>query len=136
MTTKSDFQTMSDGFELWVTKWIPDEVENIKGVVQLHHGLAEHSLRYDRLGSVLCESGFALVAYDMRGHGRTAENAEKKGKGKFGKLADKDGFNRVVEDLHEMIEADKKEFEGKKYSFLVILSVLLFLRALSKNTPL
>lgn len=78
MTTKSDFQTMSDGFELWVTKWIPDEVENIKGVVQLHHGLAEHSLRYDRLGSVLCESGFALVAYDMRGHGRTAENAEKK----------------------------------------------------------
>ena len=32
MTTKSDFQTMSDGFELWVTKWIPDEVENIKGV--------------------------------------------------------------------------------------------------------
>ena len=118
MTTKSDFQTMSDGFELWVTKWIPDEVENIKGVVQLHHGLAEHSLRYDRLGSVLCESGFALVAYDMRGHGRTAENAEKKGKGKFGKLADKDGFNRVVEDLHEMIEADKAEFTGKKVFLL------------------
>ena len=118
MTTKSDFQTMSDGFELWVTKWIPDEVENIKGVVQLHHGLAEHSLRYDRLGSVLCENGYVLVAYDMRGHGRTAENAEKKGKGGFGKLADNDGFNRVVEDLHEMIEADKKEFAGKKVFLL------------------
>jgi alpha-beta hydrolase superfamily lysophospholipase len=81
MTTKSDFKSMSDGCELWVTKWIPDDAENIKGVVQLHHGLAEHSLRYDRLGSVLCESGFALVAYDMRGHGRTAENAEKKRQG-------------------------------------------------------
>ena len=114
MTTKSDFQIMSDQTELWVTKWIPDEIENCKGIVQLHHGLAEHSLRYDRLGSILCENGYALVAYDMRGHGRTAENAEKKGTGRFGKLAEKDGFNRVIEDLHEMILADKKEFPGKK----------------------
>ena len=118
MTTKGDFITLSDGGEIWTNKWLPDDAENIKGVVQLHHGLAEHSLRYDRLGSVLCENGYALVAYDMRGHGRTAENAEKKGKGKFGKLADKKGFDRVVEDLHEMILNDRKEFEGKKIFLL------------------
>lgn len=113
MTTKSNFQAMSDGFEIWVNKWIPDDTENIKGVVQLHHGLAEHSMRYDRLGSVLADEGYVFVAYDMRGHGRTGENAEAKGNGKFGKLADKDGFNRVVEDLHEMILNDKKDFPGK-----------------------
>jgi len=113
MTTKSNLQAMSDGFEIWVNKWIPDDIENIKGVVQLHHGLAEHSLRYDRLGSVLTENGYALIAYDMRGHGRTAQNSVEKGTGIFGKLADKDGFNRVIEDLHEMILSDKKEFEGK-----------------------
>ena len=118
MTTKSDFQIMSDGTEIWVNKWLPDDIENCKAVIQLHHGLSEHSLRYDRLGSVLCENGYALVAYDMRGHGRTAENAEKKGTGIFGKLADKDGFNRVVEDLHEMILNDKKEFAGKKVFLL------------------
>ena len=118
MTTKGDFLTMSDGAEIWTNKWLPDDVENIKAVIQLHHGLAEHSLRYDRLGSVLCENGYALVAYDMRGHGRTAENAEKKGKGKFGKLADKNGFDRVVEDLHEMILNDKKEFSEKKVFLL------------------
>lgn len=118
MTTKSDFQVMSDGTQIWVNKWLPDDIENCKAVIQLHHGLSEHSLRYDRLGSVLCENGFALIAYDMRGHGRTAENAVKNGKGLFGKLADSDGFNRVVEDLHEMIQNDKKEFPGKKVFLL------------------
>ncbi len=114
MQTKSFFVTMSDGAEIAVNRWIPDSIEDIKGVVQLHHGLAEHSLRYDRLGSILAENGWVLNAYDMRGHGKTAENAEKKGTGIFGKLADKDGFNRVVDDLHEIIDNVKKDFAGKK----------------------
>lgn len=118
MQLKSFFQTMSDGNEIWVNRWIPDNENEIKGVIQLHHGLSEHSLRYDRLGNVLTELGFVLNAYDMRGHGKTAENAEAKGTGKFGKLADKDGFNRVVEDLHETIDNLKKEYEGKKIVLL------------------
>ena len=118
MTTKSDFFKMDDGFEIWVTKWIPDDIENIKGGVQLHHGLAEHSMRYDRLGSVLSENGYVLSAYDMRGHGRTAENALSKKTGMFGKLSDKNGFKRAVEDLRQMIENDKKEFSGKKIFLL------------------
>lgn len=113
MLTRSFMQKMSDGAEIWVNRWQPDNEEEIKGVVQLHHGLAEHSMRYDRLGSVLAENGFVLNAYDFRGHGRTAENAKAKGTGFFGKLADKDGFNRVIEDLNEIIESVKKDFAGK-----------------------
>ena len=118
MQTKSLFIKMSDGFEIAVNRWLPDSPEDIKGVIQLHHGLAEHSMRYDRLGSILAEQGWVLNAYDMRGHGRTAENALTKGKGIFGKLADKDGFNRVVEDLHEMIDNMKSDFSGKKIILL------------------
>ena len=73
MQTKSFYQTMSDGCEIWINRWAPDSDVKIKGVVQLHHGLAEHSMRYDRLGSVLAENGYVLNAYDMRGHGQTAE---------------------------------------------------------------
>ena len=114
MQNKSFFLTMSDGVEINVTRWAPDNEENIKGIVQLHHGLAEHCMRYDRFGSILAENGYVLNAYDMRGHGRTAENAEKKGNGRFGKLTEKDGFNRVIEDLHEITLAFKKDFPGKK----------------------
>ena len=70
---------MNDGCEIFLNRWEPDNPEDIKGVVQLHHGLAEHSMRYDRLGSVLAENGYVLNAYDMRGHGKTAETAIAKG---------------------------------------------------------
>ena len=105
---------MDDGYELSVNRWQPDTEEEIKGVLQLHHGLAEHSLRYDRFGSVLAENGWVLNAYDMRGHGRSAENAEKNGTGIFGKLADKKGFDRAVLDLKAVTENLKKDFPGKK----------------------
>ena len=76
MNMKSFMLKMEDGYELSINRWQPDTEEEIKGVIQLHHGLAEHSLRYDRFGSVLAENGWVLNAYDMRGHGRSAENAE------------------------------------------------------------
>ena len=114
MMMKSFMLKMDDGYELSVNRWQPDTEEEIKGVIQLHHGLAEHCLRYDRFGSVLAENGWVLNAYDMRGHGRSAENAEKNGTGIFGKLADKKGFDRAVLDLKAVTDNLKKDFPGKK----------------------
>lgn len=118
MQTKSFSQLMSDGFEIWINRWAPDSDEQIKGVIQLHHGLAEHSMRYDRLGSVLAENGFVLNAYDMRGHGHTAEDSIKNKKGQFGKIADKDGFSRAVNDLYEITNALRLVYPGKKLFLL------------------
>lgn len=109
---------MNDGCEIFLNRWEPDTPEDIKGVVQLHHGLAEHSMRYDRLGSVLAESGYVLNAYDMRGHGKTAETAIAKGEGRFGQLARKNGFETAVEDLAFIIESLKKDFPDKKIVLL------------------
>ena len=114
MQTKSFTLKMSDGCEIFLNRWMPDPETEIKGIVQLHHGLAEHSMRYDRFGSILADNGYVLNAYDMRGHGKTAEKQLENNTGMFGKLADKDGFNRVVEDLHEIITLFKKDYEGKK----------------------
>ncbi len=114
MMMKSFTLKMDDGYELCLNRWQPDTEEEIKGVIQLHHGLAEHSLRYDRFGSVLAENGYVLNAYDMRGHGRTAEVAEKNGTGMFGKLADKKGFERAVADLKAVTDNLKNDFPGKK----------------------
>ena len=60
---------MKDGAKIKVNKWLPDEEVPVKGVLVLHHGLAEHSMRYDRFGSVLSENGYILIAHDVRGHG-------------------------------------------------------------------
>ena len=112
MQMRQFFQTMSDGEEVFVTRWIPDG--EAKGIVQLSHGMVEHARRYERFGTVLAENGFVLNAHDVRGHGKTAERAEEKHTGMFGFLADKNGFERVTEDVREVLEKAKADFPGKK----------------------
>src|SRR5574344_2211072 len=103
---------MSDGCDIVINRWIPDG--EVKGVVELSHGMAEYAARYMHFGTLLADNGIAFIAEDHRGHGATAALAEKNGTGKFGYLADKDGFYRVVEDLHEEALWIKSEYPGKK----------------------
>ena len=117
MSLKSFSVKTHDGTELWVNRWIPDSEDpekpaQIKAVIVFNHGLAEHSLRYDRFGSILAENGFVFNAFDMRGHGRTAEMSIANKTGDFGKLADKNGFNLAVKDVDFLIDLVNKDYPG------------------------
>jgi alpha-beta hydrolase superfamily lysophospholipase len=112
MKYASEKMTMSDGNVNVVHHWLPDG--EVNAVVVLSHGMAEHAARYERFGSLLSEKGIALYAEDHRGHGETAKLAEENGSGKFGYLADKDGFFRVADDIHEEILNARKLYPGKK----------------------
>lgn len=57
-----------DGAALFEQTWQP---RRVSGVVALVHGVAEHSGRYARLAAELCAAGYALTAFDLRGHGRS-----------------------------------------------------------------
>lgn len=114
MQIESFFQKMSDGFEIFVNRWIPDEDVEIKGVICLCHGMMEHIMRYDKIATYFTEKGYVFNAYDQRGHGKTAQNAESKNTGKFTILAEKDGYKRVTEDLNEILEYAKMKYSDKK----------------------
>ena len=58
-----------DGKEIFTRLW--DEVENPIGVIQLCHGLGEHSLRYEDFARYLNRNGFIVFADDHRAHGYT-----------------------------------------------------------------
>jgi acylglycerol lipase len=58
-----------DGLSLHVACWQP-EGEPV-GVICLVHGLGEHSARYAHLGGFLAQNGYALFAFDLRGHGKS-----------------------------------------------------------------
>lgn len=65
----------------------------VKGVLQIHHGLSEHGARYQRFAEFLAARGIAVINHDHRGHGwTTAEDAPD------GVFAAKDGDKRVIED--------------------------------------
>jgi alpha-beta hydrolase superfamily lysophospholipase len=87
--------TMTDGVAVHVRRWRPDG--DPRAVVQITHGMAEHSGRYARLAGVLVGAGYAVWAHDHRGHGGTARSDDD-----LGHFADHHGFERVVDDLLEV----------------------------------
>ena len=70
MKTREWNWTSHDGLEMYAQAWEPEK--NPKAIVCLVHGLGEHSGRYAHVGGAFTEAGFAVAAFDLRGHGKTA----------------------------------------------------------------
>ncbi|WP_066273547.1 alpha/beta hydrolase [Hydrogenophaga palleronii] len=91
-TTQAPF-TLRDGLNLALFDWPLPMRWRPRAVVLIVHGLGEHAWRYDALARRLNEWGFAVRAYDQRGHGESG--------GARGVLPDDDA---LLEDLAEVME--------------------------------
>jgi acylglycerol lipase len=60
-----------DGPALYLQAWRPTAAPP-RGVLVIHHGLADYGARYGDLARRLVDAGYAVWALDMRGHGRSA----------------------------------------------------------------
>jgi alpha-beta hydrolase superfamily lysophospholipase len=60
----------SDGQELYYQAWRPEGEP--KAALAVVHGYGEHSGRYLNLVNYFAPRGYALYAYDLRGHGQSA----------------------------------------------------------------
>lgn len=83
----------------------PEPETALKGIVQIAHGMAETSERYEGFARALAKEGFLVYIHDHRGHGRTAGSVEK-----IGYLADKDGFDWLVKDMHQLSVIIRKKY--------------------------
>ena len=81
---------------------------DIRGVVHVTHGMAEHSLRYSRFALELNAAGFAFFTHDMRGHGKTVASDAPQGV-----FAKSDGFTVVLKDQNEIINLIKDRLPNK-----------------------
>lgn len=77
-----------------------------RAVIQVVHGMAEHSARYARFAEQATARGYAVVADDHRGHGLTAQD------GNLGHVADRDGWDLVLEDLSALLDAVRSSWPG------------------------
>ncbi len=80
-----------DGESLLARRWLPEG--RPRAVLQIAHGLGEHSGRYARLAAALNAAGYGVYASDHRGHGPEAPAAD------LGHFADEGGWEKVVGDL-------------------------------------
>ena len=76
--------------------------EQARAIVVLMHGLGEHIGRYEHVAAKFVERGFALLAFDQQGHGKTA--------GKRGVIDPDDSMRR---DIEAMLRLAKQLAPGK-----------------------
>lgn len=88
-------------------RYLPDG--DIKGVLVLHHGMAEHQGRYIEFITYLVNQGIAVYMNDMANHG--ISNQDKALTGYFGK---KDGYKALVADFNHTFEMARAENPDKK----------------------
>jgi len=65
---KENYYTSVDGKKIFYREWT---CENPKGLVQIVHGMAESTDRYNALAEFLNSKGYIVFGDDHRGHGKT-----------------------------------------------------------------
>lgn len=87
-------KSKTDALGLDVVEVIPQG--EVKGIVQIVHGMAEHKERYLHFMNYLAEHGFICIASDHRGHGKSVKGPED-----LGYFYDESG-DAIVDDLNDV----------------------------------
>ena len=99
---KKDFSLQDlSGNTIQAYSWIPEG--NIKAIVQIVHGMSEHSGRYESFALELNKRSFGVYISDTIGHGKSVKSEED-----LGHLPP-NGFNIAVENIHLLHEIVVKE---------------------------
>ena len=86
-----------DGLKLHGQGWEPDA--EAKAVVCLVHGLGEHCGRYGHVAEAFNQAGYALVSFDLRGHGKSA-----------GRRGHASGYTALMDDIFQLLETAKERY--------------------------
>lgn len=91
-----------DGTEIACYLW--DNVSEPFGIVQIAHGMGEHSARYEEFAAFLNSNGYIVIAEDHRGHGKTC-GYDNRG------IVEGDSYNDTISDMIAVTNYSKKKFK-------------------------
>ncbi len=100
---KEEIKITSEFDELEIDCLLIKPEGEIKGVVQLAHGMNEHKERYIDFMKYLAENGYASFINDHRGHGKSLKNEED-----IGYFYENEA-EAVIEDLYQITRYLKKK---------------------------
>lgn len=92
-----DYRVSTDGIKLFEQTW--NGVERPKALINIIHGLNDHSSRYDEWARKLVMSGFIVRSFDLRGQGRS--------EGKRGYCSD---ISLMLEDINGFVKKGQSLF--------------------------
>ncbi len=87
----------SDGKNTISAELFIPAVADVRGVVQVSHGMMDYIGRYRLLADALAGAGYVLAGNDHLGHGSSVKTPED-----YGYFAEKDGVGYVIDDVNRM----------------------------------
>lgn len=91
--------------------FLPDG--DIRGIVQVSHGMCEYFGRYRAFATTLATHGYLVCGNDHLGHGDSAGNVDD-----LGYFSPKNGWQNVVQDLHTLTGQIRRQYGSKLPYFL------------------
>ena len=93
-------------------EWLPESGE-VTAVLQIAHGIAEYAERYAPFAEYLTQHGFAVVANDHMGHGKSCGNGQSELY--FGP---ENGWMNAVDDMYALFNLARKDHPAVPYFLL------------------
>ena len=109
---KEFYYPSKDGLtQIHAIEWIPEA--EVRGILQIAHGMVEFIDRYDRFASFMASQGFYVVGNDHLGHGKSVTD-----EAQLGFFAEPDGNGCVIGDMQQLREDTQKKYPGLPYFLL------------------
>lgn len=106
------FDSRDNDTKLHAVRWVPDS-ENVAGIVQIVHGMAEYVERYEELAAYLTDRNFVVTGEDHLGHGKSVPEG-----GQQGYFCEQDPATVVVRDVHRLKKMTQELYPGVPYFIL------------------
>lgn len=90
----------------------PENTE-IKGIIQISHGMCEYFSRYTHFAKYLCGLGFIVCGNDHLGHGNSVSKSAD-----LGYFSRRDGYQDLIEDLNTLTDIMQKRYPDFPYFLL------------------
>lgn len=102
------YPSVSGGTKIHAVRYLPGE--EIRGVLQISHGMVEYIERYEDFACYLADRGILVTGNDHLGHGNSINQKED-----YGYFAQEDGNGAVLEDIYRLTQITKKVYPDQPY---------------------
>ena len=86
----------------------PADKTQVRGILQVVHGMAEHGERYQAMAYYMAYHGYAVFIHDHAGHGRSVENDTL-----LGYFGEKDGWKALIDDTRTLAEKAMEKYPNR-----------------------
>ncbi len=108
MKKEFSFLSSDNKTRIHAISWIPEG--EIKGILQIAHGMVEYIDRYDSFARYLSGQGYYVVGHDHLGHGQSVQSKEY-----YGFFHETKGNECVIGDIHKLRKMTMKEYPNVPY---------------------